>query len=284
MSVLLDSITSVDISVYRFLAGYAGNWLLDHFASFEESNNLFKGGLYFATYGYLWFRLGQDQEKARRAIIAILAGTLLALVVSRTIADVFPYRIRPMYNPSIPTHPYSFAISRNMENWSSFPSDTAAYFFALATGLAYLLPRYTIPIMLYTAGWICLPRMFLGTHYTSDILAGGAIGIATVWASLRSEWLQSVFATRLLAFSEEKPQIFYAIAFLFCFEMAVLFDDVRSVARGVFHIHFVNLRRETFYLALIAGTFLVMIAALILLRNRSALRRASISASPSNIS
>jgi membrane-associated phospholipid phosphatase len=233
MSDLLQLIRSFDLSAYHFLNGFAGNWLLDRLANFEENNNLLKGGFFFALYGYCWFRMGPDQEKQRREIITILTGTLLALIVGRTIADLAPFRMRPMF--ALPHRAYSIAIAPNMENWSSFPSDNAAYFFALAYGLAHLMRRYAGPLMLYTAVWICLPRMYLGVHYASDIIAGAALGITLVWASLRSEWLQSKIAARVLNFMDEKPQVFYAAAFLVCFEMGVLFDDVRTASRGVLH-------------------------------------------------
>jgi membrane-associated phospholipid phosphatase len=256
---VFQAIRSVDVSVFHFLNGYAGNWLLDRFASFEENNNLFKGGLFLAMYVYLWFRIGPDEERRRKTIIAILIGTLLTLVVSRAIADLAPFRIRPMSDPSISSHPYSFPTSPNMENWSSFPSDTAAYFSALAFGLAYLLRRYTLPIMLYTAGWICLPRAFLGLHYASDMVVGSAVGITVVWASVRSEWLRSSLAPRVLDFMEAKPEIFYASAFLLCFEMGVLFDDVRRVGRSLFHISFSEPYHELFRSLISVCVFLVLV-------------------------
>ena len=184
MNILLHAISSIDMGVYHFLNRYAGNWLLDRLVSHEESNNLFKGGLFLATYVYLWFRVGPDQEERRKAIIAILTGAVLALVVNRAISDLTPFRVRPMYNPSISHHPYSFPMSLNLENWSSFPSDTATYFFALAFGLAHFLRRYTVPIMLYTVGWICLPRVFFGVHYASDIVVGARL--ESRWSGLHS--------------------------------------------------------------------------------------------------
>src|SRR5580658_9601367 len=83
MNILLQVVQNLDLSVYRFLNGFAGNWLADHLANFEENNNLAKGGLFLGMYAYLWFRIGPDQEERRRAILAILTGTLLALVVTR---------------------------------------------------------------------------------------------------------------------------------------------------------------------------------------------------------
>jgi membrane-associated phospholipid phosphatase len=236
MSVALQTIQHVDVIIYRFFNQFAGNRFLDYFASFEENTNLLKGGLFLAMYWYFWFRAGPDRDRRRRAVIAIVVGALAALVASRIIADLVPFRIRPMYDLHLQHHPYAFPISPILVNWSAFPSDQATFFFALAFGLAQLSRRLAIPAMLYVAGWICLPRMFLGVHYASDVVAGAVIGFTLVWGSLRVRWLQSGFATRLLALAEARPEVFYPAAFLASFEMSVLFDDIREAARTVFHI------------------------------------------------
>lgn len=255
----------MDIGVYHFLNGYAGNWFLDRIVSHEEAGNLLKGGLFLALYAYLWFRVDTDQRTRRSEIIAIIAGALLTLVVSRLIANLAPFRLRPMY---LPHRPYAYPITLNMENWSSFPSDTAAYFIALAYGLAHFMRRYAVPLMLYAVVWICLPRLFLGEHYLSDMVAGAAIGFTVVWLSLRSEWLRSGLADLVLAFMDAKPQIFYGIAFFVCFEMGVLFDDVRAVSRGLFHFALAQRNGSFFHHSSLAWQVLVagMIAGYLLFR------------------
>lgn len=236
MSILLQMIQHVDVVVYQFLNGFAGNRFLNHFASFEESNMLVKGGLFLAMYWYLWFRAGSDQDKRRKTIIAIVVGALFAVIASRVIADLAPHRIRPMYDVHLQHHPYAFPISYYLVNWSSFPSDNSTYFFGLAFGLACLSRRLGIAALLYAAAWITFPRLFLGEHYVSDAFVGAAIGIAAVWVSLKVGWLQSVFAARLLAFVKAKPGLFYACAFLASFEMGVIFEDLRAVARTMFDL------------------------------------------------
>jgi membrane-associated phospholipid phosphatase len=263
MHALMQVISGLDISVYNFLNGFAGNRLLCRLVEIEEGNNLSKGGLFFVLYVYLWFRVGPDQENRRRAIVAILTATLLALVASRTVADLTPFRIRPMYDPSISHQVYALPVSANLENWSAFPSDTATYFSALAFGLAFLWRRYTVPIVLYTAVWICLPRLFYGAHWASDIGFGAAIGITMVWASLRSVWLRSNFAARVLGFMDAKPQIFYAAAFLVCFEMAVVFYDVRSLWRALWHATFVGPHQRELFQSALAGLALIGFATIV---------------------
>lgn len=233
MNVLLRAIHSADIAIYQFLIGFAGNWALDRLASFEESNYLLKGGLFFAIYWYLWFRDGSDRERCRREIIAIVIAAPLAIIFSRAVAFLVPFRLRPLYDPALAHGAYSIPITPNLENWNSFPSDTAAFFFALSFGLVHLIRRHAIPIVLYTVAWICLFRMYLGIHYASDMIAGSAIGIMTVWISLRSDFLTSIVTRRALTTMEVKPARFYAIAFLVSFEMATDFSGSRSIGKAV---------------------------------------------------
>jgi len=266
MNFLFHLIHGLDVSVYQFLNSFAGNRLIDRLASYEEGDNLFKGGLFLAMYAYVWFQAGPRQEERRRAIVAILTGTLLALALTRTIANIAPYRLRPMYDPTLSHHAYSFPISFNMVEWSSFPSDTAAYFMALAFGLVRLIRRYSLAILLFAAVWICLPRLFFGLHFLSDVVAGIAIGIAVVEASLQSRWLQQDLANPILSFQNAKPHLFYAASFVIFFEMGVAFDDVRRPVRALFHAlqteHFrqVGHFRELFYVMANFGLLAVIVA------------------------
>lgn len=134
-----------------------------------------------------------------------------------------------------PCRPFSIQPLSDLEDWSSFPSDHAAYLSALAFGLAYISRRLTVPIVLYTAGWICLPRLYLGVHYATDIIVGLGIRTVTVWALFKVDWLRSFLATRVLGFLDEKPHWFYMIAFLATFEMGDLFWDVRGPVHLLMH-------------------------------------------------
>jgi undecaprenyl-diphosphatase len=233
---VLQLLYSFDLTVYHSLNGLAGKQFIDYLVNFEENTNVLKGALFFAIYWYFWISPGVGQYKRRRAILAILTGTLIALVVSRGIANWVSFRVRPMYDLHFPHRPYALPILPNLENWSSFPSDTSTFFFALAFGLACLSRRLAMPAMLYTAVWICLPRMYLGVHYASDIVAGAAIGVTAVYVSQRIRWIHSTLPERLLAWAEAKPSIFYMSAFLVSYEMSVLFNDVRLAARMAYHI------------------------------------------------
>ncbi len=228
-------IDRLDVVIFHLLNGFAGNFLLDHLISYEESTNLLKGGLFLTVYSYFWFSEKPDGNNRRPRIIAIVVGTLVALVIARALANFAPFRLRPIFDIGLTHRPYAFTTSRNLEEWSSFPSDTATYFAALAYGLGHLSRRrLAVPIGLYTLVWICLPQMYLGLHYASDVVVGAEIGIVIVSIAVRIEWLQVAFAPRLLKWARTRPELFYSAAFLVAFEMAELFDTIRITVRSSF--------------------------------------------------
>jgi undecaprenyl-diphosphatase len=230
----LHSIQNVDVSIYHFLNGFAGNRFLDRLFYYQESHTLLKCGVPVSMYWYFWFRDGPDQERRRTAIFTIIVGAILALAINRAISTLTPFRVRPMFDLALQHRPLSIQPLTDLVDWSAFPSDHAAYLCALAFGLAYLSRRLRLPMILFAAGWICLPRLYLGVHYASDIVVGAGIGVATVWALLRADWLRSLFALRLRAFNA-KPQWFYMVAFLVMFEMGDLFLDLREPVHILLH-------------------------------------------------
>jgi hypothetical protein len=59
-----------------------------------------------------------------------------------------------------------------LSGWSSFPSDHACLFFALATGLCLISPVIGGLALLHASLIVSLPRIYLGLHYPTDVLAG----------------------------------------------------------------------------------------------------------------
>ncbi len=230
----------LDLNLFHWINGWCGNRLSDQIVAFEEGRYLFRA-LLLVPYWWFWFAGdGERRDERRRIIVGALLGTVGALILARGMALMLPFRLRPMHEIGIGYHSPALEIVRNMEDWSSFPSDTASLFFALSFGILRLSRPLGAALMAYSAIWICLPRIYLGIHYPSDILAGAVLGIAMAWAAItameaRDGALGRSVMAPLSAFERRRPEVFYAAAFASAFEIAMLFDDVRAFGRAGTH-------------------------------------------------
>ncbi len=231
----------LDLNLFHWVNGWSGTRSFDQLVAFEEGRYLFRA-LVLVPYWWFWFAgHGERREQRRRIIVGALLGTFAALVLARGMALTLPFRLRPMHEIGIGYHAPSLEILRNMEDWSSFPSDTAALFFALSFGIWRLSRPLGAALMAYSALWICLPRIYLGIHYPSDILAGALLGIAVTWATIkmleaRGGALSRRIMASLSALEQQRPGLFYAAAFASAFEIAMLFDDIRAFGRVGLHL------------------------------------------------
>src|SRR5690606_22988918 len=118
----------------------------------------------------------------------------VTILLARVLALTLPFRLRPLHNPpdgfSMP-----FEIStKYADGMSSFPSDHAALFFALATGVYLISKRAGILALIYALVVICLPRIYLGIHYPSDILGGATLGALTIFLLFKFDFSNRITA------------------------------------------------------------------------------------------
>ena len=112
---------------------------------------------------YLTFQANQQR-------VAVLAGVsaMIALGVAQILAFLAP-RPRPYL-----THVAHLLIERT--NDPSFPSDHATFCFAIAM-MIWLYYRKAGGILMGLAILVGFSRVYVGTHYPTDILGGAALGI-----------------------------------------------------------------------------------------------------------
>jgi undecaprenyl-diphosphatase len=179
----------------------------------------------------LWFRK-HERELNRAHIAAGLVGVIAAFAIGRFLQDILPERPRPLFSGAHDFVLPFYADDRGLAQWSSLPSDHAVISFALAT-IIFMISR---PLGLVCYFWsffvVCLPRIYGGLHYASDILAGALIGISAVVVSVKAfpQWPWPV--QRLLAMEMNYPSAFYGTAFVFSYQMVTLFDDFRKSAHA----------------------------------------------------
>jgi membrane-associated phospholipid phosphatase len=225
-------VMNLDHYFFQIINGFAGTRTLDYLSRYEEQGDgdLVKGGLFLMIYWYFWFKQGPEQPRRRETIVAILIGVIFSLFLCRTIADLFPFRDRPMYVDANYRHP-SIQVDPNIENWSAFPSDQSGYFAGLATGVFFLSRPLGLALYAYSFVFICLTRIYLGLHYPSDVLVGAGIGMSSVAISAQSGFVRLRLAAPINRLEGRVPGFFYAGLFLVSFEMAELFHHIR----GTFH-------------------------------------------------
>jgi membrane-associated phospholipid phosphatase len=232
---------NLDLAIFHAVNSFCGNWVLDRISMYEESNFFFKGGIFLAAYWWFWFVPEPDRRQANRRIIVIaLTGTVLALALNRALAGTLPFRVRPMYASNVGFHAPSIPFYENLEHWSSFPSDSSTYWFALSFGLYRLKRALGLVAMVYSTLWMCLVRLYLGIHYPSDLVVGAALGSGVVWfvewSLTRRGTLLRATMQRISTWEHARPHVFYAVAFVISFELTMMFDDVRDSVHVATHM------------------------------------------------
>ena len=220
---MIDHLDRIIIAWLRNLTG--NSWFVDYSILGISDNNLLKGALFLTALWWFWFKRSTDQNRNRTLVISALAAGLLAVAINQLLMRITPMRGRP-YVADLPDVYFNYDLGIGMRN--SFPSDHASLFFALATGLFFLNKRVGIIAWLYTIVVICIPRAYIGLHYPSDLFGGAVIGTFSA-CLLHTTRIREAIARPVLAIAEKYPGPFYATVFLFSYQLATLFDDLRDL-------------------------------------------------------
>ena len=207
---------------------------LNHAVSVVADFYLFKGVLPLAMLCAIWFDTRQRRQWQREMVVATILGGLLALFVGRVLAHYLPFRQRPLYDLSLHlTFPIAATPEAVLRTWSSFPSDHAMMWAAVAMGI-FLVSRWMgVLALLQCVFLICLPRVYLGLHYPSDVLAGMILGVGVTCVVTRKPVMER-FAPAIVRFIDRFPSVSYACMFVVLFELATTFDEPRELAQSIF--------------------------------------------------
>ena len=220
---------SFDASIIHFLNGFSQkSMFFDRLMNFVVDNYFIKGGIVMSMLWFLWFHKSPKIKNNKEGVLITLLSTFIAIIIGRLLEMTLPFRVRPAYNQDINfIKPYRFG-NYGLDNWSSFPSDHAVMFFALATGIFLISKKAGILTYLYVFFIICFPRMYLGLHYPTDILVGAVIGIFISFIVSKSK-IFAPLIKQITQFSSNHPGYFYALFFLLSFQISDLFEEIRTI-------------------------------------------------------
>lgn len=232
-----------DTAVLAFFNQFAQrSWAVDSLIMTISDSDVLKGYLSLPLIWWAWFRVPHREDHRQTVLLTILAA-FAAMAVARALQLVLPYRARPVHTAGLDfTLPYTMPADF-LAGWSSFPSDHASLFFALAAGLWLVSPLVGAFAFLHAAVIVSLPRIYVGLHFPTDILSGACLGVtavAVIW-----KW-RAVFVKLVepaLAWSKTSPHLFYPAFFILTSELAHLFKDSRWLAESLWHMAKLSLAR-----------------------------------------
>ena len=200
-----------------------------------SENHLLKGGFLVIILWWGWFKSDKNQAQVRAHIISTLFSCFIAIITARALALLLPFRLRPLHEKGL--HfllPYGL-VPTKLESWSSFPSDHAVLYYALSTGIFFISKKAGTIAVAYTTLFIALPRIYLGIHYPTDIIAGALLGIIIALLCNKTTFNKNI-SQPVLSWSSLKPEIFYPIFFIITFQIADTFDSSRAIVRFLYSI------------------------------------------------
>lgn len=212
----------LDVAILRLFNSAVGT-----FPSFDRALGIVSEWSYVRAAGLVcivwWAWTVSSDSVYRTRILAGLAGVAIATAFSKLFQMAVFVHLRPFRAAA----ELGLTLPRGaVTNWghgSSFPSDTATMYFALAMVIFSISRRLGIGAFLWVAVVIALPRVYLTYHFPSDILAGLLLGAGVVWAMQRYTARLPVWR-ETLAFEARTPQYFYPLMFCYLYQVVDAFQ------------------------------------------------------------
>lgn len=226
--VLIDSLDQILTGLVNAGAGRMPS--VDNAVRVLTDWNLFRAGWLGCVLISIWFT--SRDAFVRLKLLAGIGGIILATGLSKALQSVLPVHPRPFVMADELGYHMPANLFTHWGDGNSFPSDTSTAYFALAAVVYSLSRRLGIAAFAWVAIVIAMPRIYLLYHWPSDIVAGAALGIATV--TLVQHYRHNIaLLLRTLEFEQARAALFYPLFFLAIYEIV---DSFHALEYGLQHV------------------------------------------------
>ena len=190
------------------------------------------GGLLLAALCWLWFETDQlgAHPQRRNVTTSVLAVTIVAAALW-LLKALLPFRTRPLNDPDLALRVPFDVDPTSLNALSAFPSGHTAFFVALSVPLWWRSRWLGVAAAVWIFLTVCLPLLYRGDHWPSDIVGGAVVGVTLMLLMCRFIGATAL-PDKLLTFSNTHPSAFYAIAWLLALEIALFFGDIHAYLAG----------------------------------------------------
>jgi undecaprenyl-diphosphatase len=237
-AMLSESAARIDDIIVRWLTSLVGrSATFDHAVEILSHGEQTKGAFVMAIFWWYWFRQTDRSttQRTREHLLCTMFAAVVGLFAARILAVTLPFRLRPRFEPALHLVWPLAPASSSFVDWSAFPSDHAVMFSALGSGLCFVSRRVGLGVLCFAIFIVSFPRLYLGLHYPSDILAGVAIGALAGYCMNRFA-VRRHLISRVLLWERESPQGFYVALFIITVQFATMFNTLRQGARAAFDL------------------------------------------------
>jgi membrane-associated phospholipid phosphatase len=194
------------------------------------NNPLLRGFPIFFAIVALWFVV--DCRKRRSRMFVGLLAVCVATILSLWLQYHLTAHTRPFLDQALSLKVADPQWRTFWDHTSSFPSDTATLFFALAA-VVFLENRLVgFFCFLWVTGIIAIPRIIFGWHYPSDMIGSVILGSGCVYSFNKIPYLRMLFDRTLILF-EGRMYVVHALLFIFLAEASNLFLSLQGIGKNL---------------------------------------------------
>jgi membrane-associated phospholipid phosphatase len=188
-------------------------------------HTLFGGSWYGAALFISWVYAAQSGRRdVRLRVLSIVAGSVLAILLTILAGALISWP-PPIRDPVLRSL-YPSAMQDNL-NTNCFPSQSTAAYACIAAGVYSLRKAWGWVLWALVVVAVAFPRMFVGGHYFTDVLAGTLLALAGYavarWVLEENviSWLDALAHQRTLPWA-----LLQLAVFIWIFQVTVEFREV----------------------------------------------------------